>query len=59
MPRQHTRWTCNKCRRGFPSFREAENCEIGHIAKDVCDEFKAGLARIAEPKNISPKERSR
>ena len=59
MPASHTRWTCNKCRRRFATFREAENCELDHIVKDTIGDFKDDLARIFEPKNISPKERSR
>jgi len=55
MPSKTVTWHCNKCRSRHRSYREAENCEIGHIASDVIAEFRENLG--IEPKNISPKER--
>ena len=46
MVRSTTSYICEKCRKRFRSHREAEDCEIGHIAKDVIAEFKSDLAAI-------------
>ena len=59
MPSRTVTWRCNKCRKRFYDYREAESCEIGHIASEVISDFSGELARILniEPKTISPKER--
>lgn len=46
MPHKHTRWSCNRCRKRFATFREAETCEIGHIADTTLQDFKAALESI-------------
>jgi hypothetical protein len=58
MPIQSTSWSCRKCRKRFRSFRDAEDCEIGHIASEVITDFREALSAIfnSEPKNKSPKE---
>jgi hypothetical protein len=58
MPISSTTWSCRKCRKRFRSFRDAENCEIGHIASEVTADFRKALGAIcnSEPKNKSPKE---
>lgn len=41
MVRIIRRYQCSKCRKGFPSFREAENCEIDHAVKGAAAEALA------------------
>ena len=45
----HRSYRCSKCRKGFRSFREAEDCELDHIVKDATDGFKADLEHILNP----------
>lgn len=46
MPHKHVRYSCDKCHKRFATCREAEDCEIGHIVKDVIDGFKTDLGGI-------------
>ena len=51
MVRIIRRYQCDKCRKGFPSYREAENCEIDHIAKGAAAEALADFrAAFSQPK---------
>ena len=34
---------------GYSSYREAEDCEIGHIVKDSTAEFSAAISDIFKP----------
>ena len=46
MVRSTTSWICGKCNKRFRSYRDAEDCEIGHIVKDAADGFREDLAKI-------------
>ena len=51
MVRIIRRYQCSKCRKGFPSFREAENCEIDHAVKGAAAEALADFrAAFAQPR---------
>ena len=40
------RYRCEKCRKIFHSYRDAESCELGHIVTDCLDDFRKELAQI-------------
>ena len=48
---------CNKCHSPHRSYADAETCEFRHITDASVADFSEALARIMEPKNVSPKER--
>lgn len=39
-------YRCEKCRKRYQTFREAEDCELDHIVKDSVAGFKADLSQI-------------
>ena len=43
-----TNYRCGKCRKRYQTYRDAENCEIGHIVTDSVDGFRAEMKRILE-----------
>jgi len=51
-------YRCDKCRKSFRSYREAEDCELDHavkgIANSVIDDFRKALENIVnQPKEPS------
>ena len=59
MVRSITSYICGKCSKRFRSHREAEDCEIGHIATDVIAEFKRDLAAIVNTDAIERAQHER
>lgn len=43
------RYRCEKCRKRFSTYREAESCELDHIVRGVSAGFRRDLASIFNP----------
>lgn len=46
MVRRTIRFRCEKCRKGYPSYDEAWDCELWHITQDAIDGFEKRLECI-------------
>ena len=50
MVRATTRYICEKCGKRFADYRQADNCEIGHIVTDATKGFQDDLVQIMKLK---------
>ena len=46
------RFRCGKCKKGFPNYRDAQSCELGHIVSEVLDECRKQLADIVAKSEV-------